>query len=151
VPLFGFSVQVLQSPSKLVVSNPSSLGPTIAVVIFLVLPLFYMLRQTPFPKFKFTIVLVLAMLAFGFTIGSTEAVFDKDTQTAVFRRFHYYHWQTDSLLLADIDHAYLSTGRSTERITVQLTDGGVRDFSYADDMKGKPQAVLAINHFLGKD
>ncbi len=147
--MFGWHVSTQVSATKLVVHDPFSLGLLLAV-FFAALLVYNKCRQRPFPRRSATVWAILLVLAFGLLPSDSTVTLDRTTATGTLSRYNFYHWTTASFPLDALDHAYLTTGATTERITLQFSDGHVASLSANDQMGGKPGAVFAINRFLGR-
>ena len=148
--MFGFQVRVLQGAQRLVVINPANVWLVASVAIVFCLVLINKLRVRPFARTSFLVWTVLGLVVFGFLLESARITLDRDTHSAKIKRFAFYHWTTTEVPLSEVDHAYLNTGAVSSRIVLQFTDGHVVSLSSNDQMGGKPEAVLAINQFLGR-
>lgn len=147
--MFGWSVHVFAEPTRLVVTDPVSWTAVFWAALFTLGPIAYLAAQRPLPARRLTALGVVLLVVFAFVLDSTSLVLDKNAATFEIRRFALYHWSTQSAPLGTLDHAYLTTGATTARITLQMRDGQTYSLSSNNQMGGKPQAVLAINRFLG--
>lgn len=148
--MFGFSVDVVENSSRLVVTTPTSVAALLLGAVFAIWPLAIALRTKPLPRRKVAIWTAITFIAYGFFLTSSKVTLDRATQLATVRKFFFYHWESKSFPLSRIDKAYLRAGATTSRIVLQYADGSDESLSYSDQIFGKGRAVQAINRFLSE-
>ena len=149
--MFGFHTKIVESGSRLVITNPADTIMLILFMVFTVWPLLIFINQRPMPVRKVVICSVITLIVYGFSINATRLVLNRDTQTATVSHFQWFHWSTREFPMTRIASAFLATGNGTDRIVLQYTDGDTLTFSIPNQMGGKAGAVLAINRFLGRE
>ena len=131
--------------NQLVVTDPISILAVVMAILFLCGPLAYVLLQRPLAVRRAIFLAVVNFIAFAFVLDGEQLTLDRDAGTMQLRSFVFYHWSTRTASLSTLDHAYLTTGSTTARITLQKQDGSTHSLSANNDMGGTPKAVLAIN------
>jgi hypothetical protein len=149
--MFGFHVKTVINGSQLTVTNPADILMLLLFMIFTVWPLLIFIFEKPMHVKKVIVHLLITLTVYGYFIDVTQLRLDKATQMASVRHFQWFHWRTYSFSMANIQYAYLATGRGTNQIVLQYVDGSTADFSIQNQMKGKPGAVMEINRFLGRE
>jgi hypothetical protein len=147
--MFGWSVRTLQAGATLVIVDPISLSALLWASLFTIGPLIYVLAQRPLVLRRIAWIASLALVVFGFVLDGARVTLDRTTGLAHIERFALFHWSSMALPLTGISRAYLSTGSTTSRITLQMQDGSTFSLSGNNQMGGKPEAVLAINRYIG--
>ncbi len=135
---------------QLVVVNPANLGLILTVGAISAVTLYIKARAKPFLPIPFALWSSLVLVVFAFVLESVRLTFDARSQTVTIAKFAFYHWSQQIIPLSNVDHAYLHTGAVSSRIVLQFSDGQTMSLTSNDQMSGKPEAVLAINQFLGR-
>jgi hypothetical protein len=147
--IFGFSVDVVENSSQLIVTTPPSIVALLLGAVFTLWPLVIALRTKPLPRHKVLIRVTVALIAFGFLLTFSRVTLDRATEMATVGQLFFYHWSSESFPLNHVAGASLRGSATTSRIMLQFTDGSSESLSYSDQTSGKDRAVYAINQFLG--
>lgn len=147
--MFGFSIRVLQDPSRLVVTDPISYWSILIGALVTLYPLWLFLTPKYHSKRKALLCLCVLLIWLCFT-SATRLTLDRVTGTAQLEKFAFLHWSRQSMPLTRIDRALVRTGSTTSQLAIQYTDGSLALFSGLNQMGGKDQAAYAINAFLGR-
>lgn len=147
--MFGWSVHAVGTSTRLVVTEPISWTALFWAALFTIGPVTWLIKQRPLPVRRLSGLVLVVLVVFAFVLDTTSVVLDKNLGTIEIRRFAFYHWYTQVTPLGTLDHAYLTTGGTTQRVTLQMRGGQTYSLSSNNQMGGKPDAVLAINRFLG--
>ena len=147
--MFGWSVGIVSSPTRLVITDPIPLMALIWACLFTVGPLIYLLVQRTVAVRRVLFLAAVMVVVFAFVLDGARVTLDRAAGTMQTSRFALYHWSTQTVPLTTLNHAYLTTGATTARITLQMQDGSTTSISGNNQMGGKPEAVLAINNFVG--
>lgn len=147
--MFGWSVRTLQSGGVLVIVDPISITALFWTCLFTVGPLVYLCSQRPLPLRRISLIGTIAIILFGFVLDGTRVTMNRVAGTMQVERFALFHWMSTTIPLSQVSRAFLTTGATTSRITVQKQDGSTFSLSGNNQMGGKPEAELAMNRYLG--
>jgi hypothetical protein len=146
--MIGWGIDITQGPSRLIVFTPINILMLLALGVFTIWPLLIFLRQKPMRRRRVIIQVLITLVVYGIFPSGSRVTLDRDAGTATVSRYFFYWWHTQTFPLDDLESAFVSTGSTTSKITLQFADGSVESLSELNQIGGKREAVAAINHFL---